>query len=200
MNENLLLIFTRNPELGKVKTRLAKTVGNKKALEIYKFLLNKTKEISINTNSDKAVFYSVKVRENDIWDKNYYQKYQQEGKDLGERMLNAFKTSFLKGYKKVIIIGSDLYDLTSNQINEAFEKLNSHDFVIGPAKDGGYYLLGMKSLEPKIFKNKNWGSSSVRKETIDNLKEKSIFSLTELNDIDIYEDIEEHPAFQKFLI
>lgn len=200
MIENLLLIFTRNPELGKVKTRLAKTIGNEKALEIYKFLLNKTKEISINTNSDKAVFYSVKIRENDIWGKNYYQKYQQEGKDLGERMLNAFKTSFLKGYKKVIIIGSDLYDLTSNQINEAFEKLNSHDFVIGPAKDGGYYLLGMKSLEPKIFKNKNWGSSSVRKETIDDLKEKSIFSLTELNDIDIYEDIEEHPAFEKFLI
>ena len=73
--ENLLLIFTRNPELGKVKTRLAKTVGDETALKIYKFLLQKTRDISSKVTSDKAVYYSVKIRNNDIWDTNSYQKF-----------------------------------------------------------------------------------------------------------------------------
>ena len=78
-NKNLLLIFTRNPGLGKAKTRLAKTGGDETALEIYKFLLEKTKDISSKVNVDKAVYYSVKIRENDIWDANIFQKHQQVG-------------------------------------------------------------------------------------------------------------------------
>ena len=76
-HKNLLLIFTRNPELGKSKTRLAKTIGDQTALEIYKFLLKRTQEIAVKVNADKAVYYSVKVRNNDIWDSSIYQKYQQ---------------------------------------------------------------------------------------------------------------------------
>ena len=116
MNKNLLLIFTRNPELGKVKTRLAKTVGNETALEIYKYLLQKTRDISLQVSSDREVYYSVKIRSNDIWDSKNYQKNQQVGEDLGIRMQNAFKNGFDAGYKKVVIIGSDLYDLTSENI------------------------------------------------------------------------------------
>lgn len=199
MSKNLVLIFTRNPELGKVKTRLAKSLGNETALDIYKFLLNKTKEVTHNLNCDKAVYYSVKVRKNDIWNENTYQKHQQEGCDLGIRMQNAFKNSLDAGYEKVIIVGSDLYDLTPNHINEAFNKLDTNDVVIGPAEDGGYYLLGMKTLQPNIFENKDWGTSSVRKDTMKNLQEVSVHLLDELNDIDVIEDIENHPAFTHFL-
>ena len=198
-NQNLLLIFTRNPELGKVKTRLAKTVGNETALEIYTFLLEKTRDVSSKVTSDKAVYYSVKIRENDIWSKKIYQKHQQFGEDLGIRMENAFKNSFESGYKKVIIIGSDLYDLTSENVEKAFTELDNNDLVIGPANDGGYYLLGMKKLHPKIFKNKNWGTSSVKKDTLKDLKDKKVFLLNELNDVDVFEDIEHHTAFSKFL-
>ena len=199
MSKNLLLIFTRNPELGKVKTRLAKSIGNKNALDIYNLLLNKTKEITQNTTCDKAVYYSIKVRENDIWEASIYQKHQQEGKDLGVRMQNAFKKSFTTGYQKVIIIGSDLFDLTENHIHDAFEKLETNDVVIGPAEDGGYYLLGMKKLEPHIFENKDWGTSSVREETLKDLQKVNVHLLEELNDIDVIEDIENHPAFENFL-
>lgn len=199
MTKNLLLIFTRNPELGKAKTRLAKTVGDETALEIYKFLLKKTNEISSNVNADKAVYYSVKVRENDIWDASIYQKHLQKGEDLGIRMLNAFKNGFDEGYKKIIIIGSDLFDLTPNHIEQAFSYLDSNDVVIGPAKDGGYYLLGLTKLHEQIFKNKDWGTSSVRKDTLKDLKENTIHLLEELNDIDIFEDIKDHKAFQHFL-
>jgi rSAM/selenodomain-associated transferase 1 len=199
MNKNLLLIFTRNPELGKVKTRLAKTVGDETALEIYKFLLQKTREISLKVTSDTAVYYSVKVRSNDLWDSENYQKHQQVGEDLGIRMLNAFKDSFGAGYKKVVIIGSDLYDLTSENIEKAFTELDDNDVVLGPAKDGGYYLLGMNSLHSKIFKDKNWGTETVRKDTLADLKDKKVHLLKELNDIDVFEDIKDHPSFQQFL-
>ncbi|MEE9407543.1 MAG: TIGR04282 family arsenosugar biosynthesis glycosyltransferase [Polaribacter sp.] len=199
MNKNLLLIFTRNPELGKAKTRLAKTVGDETALEIYKFLLQKTRDASSKVTSDKAVYYSVKIRTHDIWDGTIYQKHQQVGEDLGIRMLNAFKNGYNAGYEKVIIIGSDLYDLTTQNIENAFHQLDTNDLVIGPAEDGGYYLLGMNSLEENIFKNKDWGTATVRKDTLADLQDKKVHLLKELNDVDVFEDIEHHPAFQQFL-
>ena len=199
MPKNLLLVFTRNPELGKVKTRLAKTVGNATALKIYIFLLERTRDISVKVSADKAVYYSVKVRENDIWDASIFQKHQQVGEDLGIRMLHAFKNGFKAGYEKVMIIGSDLYDLTAETIENAFIALENNEVVIGPAEDGGYYLLGMNSLEEKVFKNKEWGTETVRKDTLEDLKDKKVFLLGELNDVDVFEDIEHHPAFQIFL-
>jgi rSAM/selenodomain-associated transferase 1 len=200
MNKNLLLIFTRNPELGKAKTRLAKTVGDETALEIYKFLLKKTRDISSKVTSDKAVYYSVKIRENDIWNENTFQKHQQVGEDLGFRMLNAFKNGFEAGYEKVMIIGSDLYDLTSENIENAFNELNNNDLVIGPAEDGGYYLLGMNSLHSTIFKNKNWGTETVREDTLSDLKDKKVKLLEFKNDIDIYEDIVNIPEIMSTFI
>jgi hypothetical protein len=196
MPKKLLLVFTRNPELGKVKTRLAKKVGAETALKIYTFLLERTRDIAAKVASDKAVYYSVKIRENDIWDATIFQKHQQFGEDLGLRMLHAFKNGFKAGYEKVMIIGSDLYDLTAETIENAFIALENNEVVIGPAEDGGYYLLGMNSLEEKVFKNKNWGTETVRKDTLEDLKDKKVFLLGELNDVDVFEDIEHHPAFQ----
>ncbi|MDB4241954.1 TIGR04282 family arsenosugar biosynthesis glycosyltransferase [Polaribacter sp.] len=199
MSKNLLLIFTRNPELGKVKTRLAKTIGAEKALAIYKFLLAHTKKVTENIACDKAVYYSVKVREDDLWNGEIYQKKQQLGEDLGIRMQNAFQDAFTNGYEKVLIVGSDLIDLSEEIIEKGFLQLASNDVVIGPAEDGGYYLLGMKSVHPNVFKNKNWGTSTVREETLNDLKDKKVHLLNELNDADVLDDIKEHPAFQHFL-
>ncbi|MBU3010658.1 TIGR04282 family arsenosugar biosynthesis glycosyltransferase [Polaribacter vadi] len=200
MSKNLLLIFTRNPELGKAKTRLAKTVGDETALEIYKFLLQKTRDVSLQVNADKAVYYSVKVRENDIWDAKIYQKHQQFGEDLGIRMLNAFKNGFDLGYEKVMIIGSDLYNLSSENIDNAFLQLDNNDVVIGPAEDGGYYLLGMNALQEKVFKNKSWGTETVRKDTLLDLKNKKVKLLAFKNDIDVYEDIIDIPEIMSKFI
>ncbi len=191
--QNLIIIFTRNPELGKVKTRLAITIGDESALNIYKFLLSHTEKMIRNIDSDKAVYYSVKVRSTDIWDKTIYQKHQQKGEDLGIRMHNAFQDALSKGYKKVVIVGSDLYDLNTEDIKQAFVQLDKHDVVIGPAEDGGYYLLGMKSLHSKVFKNKKWGTSSVLKDTLADLSNKVVKLLDEKNDIDTWEDIKDIP-------
>ena len=198
-HKNLLIIFTRNPILGKVKTRLAKTVGDKTALDIYTFLLKKTKEITLDTPCDKLVYYSEKLIKNDIWNCNSFRKEVQSGEDLGAKMKNSFYDAFENNYRKVVLIGSDIYDLESYHINEAFKKLDTNDVVMGPALDGGYYLIGLKKMHPKIFDNKRWGSSTVRKDTLKNLEKVDVHLLPVLNDVDVIEDIEHHPAFTKFL-
>lgn len=199
LNKNLLLIFTRNPELGKCKTRLAAKTGDKIALDIYKFLLNHTVAITQNLNADKQVHYSVAIRDNDIWSNNIYHKKLQNGKDLGSRMMNAFKQGFADGYKNIIIIGSDLFDITTTDLENAFDHLLKNDFVVGPATDGGYYLLGMKKLNSSVFKNKDWGTNTVLKDTLKNLKDEKIKLLEAKNDVDYYEDIKDIDAFKPFL-
>ncbi|WP_282069156.1 TIGR04282 family arsenosugar biosynthesis glycosyltransferase [Olleya namhaensis] len=199
MHKNLIITFTRNPELGKVKTRLAKTIGEASALAIYIKLLEHTESVLRNIDSDKAVYYSVKIRENDLWDSNIYQKHQQFGDDLGIRMQNAFKAGFDAGYSKIVIVGSDLHDLQPKHITQAFDALDTSDVTIGPAEDGGYYLLGMKTLYKDVFENKNWGTESVFDDTIKNLKNESVFLLEQLNDVDTYEDIENNHTLKALI-
>ncbi|MGB5361646.1 MAG: TIGR04282 family arsenosugar biosynthesis glycosyltransferase [Eudoraea sp.] len=197
--DRLLLIFTRNPKLGKCKTRLAAVIGDQAALDIYMILLRHTAEITKDLNCSKEVYYSEEISENDLWDKDNYAKQLQEGNDLGERMYNAFKSGFQKGYKKIIIIGSDIYDLNSETIEAGFNSLENSDFVIGPAADGGYYLIGMKTLNHEIFLNKNWGTETVLEDTLSNLTHKEIQLLQIKNDIDVYEDLKEFDVFQSFV-
>ncbi|GAA3521088.1 TIGR04282 family arsenosugar biosynthesis glycosyltransferase [Aquimarina addita] len=197
--ENLLLIFTRNPELGKCKTRLAATIGDQKALDIYTFLLQHTVAITENLTVTKEVHYSVKVRDQDLWNTSIYNKKQQQGDDLGERMQHAFANGFKAGYKNIIIIGSDMYDLNQKDLENAFNTLQTSEYVIGPAEDGGYYLLGMKSLRASVFANKKWGTSTVLQDTLRDLSDAHVKLLPEKNDIDYYEDIKDIPDFQQFL-
>ncbi|TDD95546.1 TIGR04282 family arsenosugar biosynthesis glycosyltransferase [Flavobacterium cellulosilyticum] len=190
MKTNVLIIFTRNPQLGKVKTRLAKTIGNEKALEVYKDLLFHTMTETQNLVCDKFVFYDEDIDINDIWSGALYEKRMQFGADLGAKMHNAFQTLFDLGYQNCIIVGSDLFDLRANHINEAFHKLERNDVVIGPAEDGGYYLLGLKKVIPSIFENKNWGTSTVLSSTLKDLVNHKIEFTETLNDIDTFEDLE----------
>lgn len=198
-SNNLLLIFTRNPELGKGKRRLAATVGDESALNIYQFLLNHTVKITSNLYAEKLVYYSEEIWENDIWDNKRFGKKLQIGIDLGARMANAFQEGFQNEFQKIIVIGSDMFDLSQEDIEQAFKSLEKNDFVVGPAEDGGYYLLGMKNYMPELFKNKKWGTDTVLKETLTDLKDRKTALLETRNDVDYYEDIKDIEAFQPFL-
>lgn len=198
-NTTLLMTFTRNPELGKVKTRLAKGIGEKAALEVYIKLLEHTENVLRKINTDKCIWYSVSVRENDLWKDTSYQKKKQIGTDLGARMLHAFQDAFDNNYEKVIIIGSDLYDLQPKHIEEAMQALDTNDVVIGPAQDGGYYLLGMKTLHEKAFAPKNWGTETVLADTLNDLDTQKIHLLETLNDIDHAEDLVPYDTFKHYL-
>ena len=197
MNKNLIIVFVRTPELGKVKTRLAKSIGDVSALTIYKLLLKHTATVLHDLRFDKVVYYSEKVEENDFWEARLFEKKLQKGADLGERMQHAFETAFEQGYQKVLIIGSDLFDLKSIHITTAFEALENHDLTIGPSLDGGYYLLGMKELYPAVFKNKKWGTDSILGNTLKDLQQQNVKLLEALNDIDTFEDLQQQPELLK---
>lgn len=198
-SKKALIIFTRNPKLGQCKTRLAKTIGDEAALKIYTYLLQHTSTVALSVKADKYVFYSESIENNDLWDDTIFRKKLQFGSDLGSRMENAFLDLFRIGYEKVMIIGSDLLDLNQQIIDNAFEQLAEHDVVIGPAKDGGYYLLGMKMMYENIFKNKTWGAESVLAETLKDLLDYDIELLKELNDIDTFEDMKDYKQLERFL-
>lgn len=161
MTKNALIIFAKNPVEGQVKTRLAKTMGNIIAVAVYKQLLQHTFTITKNLAVDKFVFYGDCINNNDLWLNNLYQKQQQQGIDLGERMRNAFESVLNLGYDKVIIIGSDCYELSQQILLDAFDELIISNAVIGPCYDGGYYLLGIKQLIPELFDNIPWSTDEV---------------------------------------
>jgi rSAM/selenodomain-associated transferase 1 len=189
--ENGLIIFVRNQQKGKVKSRLAQSIGDDKALEVYKYLLQFTRDITHSVNCNHFVFYSSYVHVQDMFDDDYFSKHVQEGEDLGERMMNAFKKVFELGCKKVCIIGSDCNELTPDIFEQAFEKLGSNDVVVGPSADGGFYLLGMNQLQENIFKGKDWGTSTVLDDTLTSIDSAGVSHslLPQLNDIDTIEDL-----------
>lgn len=191
--EKLLLIFIKNPEKGKVKTRLAETIDDKKALEVYHRLLSITKRETVSLNSDRQVWYSRYVDKDDIWENGEYEKRLQKGRNLGERMREAFRQAFVDGYEKAVIIGSDCAELTREIIQRAFSKLEDSDVVIGPSEDGGYYLLGMKSFHPELFADIEWSTSSVFTQTVKRAENLglSLHVLLMLNDIDTEEDLDQ---------
>lgn len=186
-----LLVFIRNPELGKVKTRVAAKTGDQKALEIYELLLQKTFHICSQLTEIKViVYYSDFIDTKDNWNNDIFEKRLQVGKNLGERMAKAFQDNLVEA-DKVVLIGSDCPYLTSNIIEHTFELLAENDVVFGPATDGGYYLLGMKSFNSSLFENISWSTSDVLKQSLAQIPElKTAFTL-ELNDIDTIEDYQQ---------
>lgn len=192
MKKDKLIIFVKNPILGKVKTRLAADIGDESALEAYKMLLQHTYQVALNCNVSISVYYADFVNEDDLW--NEFDKKLQVQEDLGSRMFNAFKNEFNNKFERIIIIGSDSLDISSKIILDGFKALNKKDIVIGPAQDGGYYLIGSKKLIPEIFKNKKWSTDSVFIDTIEDINTLKLnhFCLETLYDIDNKADLDKY--------
>ena len=188
-----LILFVRKPEKGKVKTRIAATAGDDFALNIYNKLLQHTHHITNTLSCDKYVFYAGAIVETDMW-RTGYNKLAQADTDLGNRMKKAFAQLFKKGYQRVCIIGSDCYELTKEIIELAFEKLHTHDAVIGPAHDGGYYLLGMKDELKDVFQDIEWSTEKVLEQTMAQLAflNHSFVLLPMLHDVDTIDDVPTH--------
>ncbi len=188
MNPNALIIFIRNPFLGKVKTRLAHSLGAEQALTIYTKLLKITREQSILVNAQCYLYYSDHI-EQDAWSENTFIKRVQFGEDLGARMANAFN-EVLQTHSKAIIIGSDCPYITGQIIDHSFHLLSNNDVILGPAKDGGYYLLGMKSTSPSLFVSMPWSESNLYEKTIEKLNQLNYTytSLSKMEDIDTEEE------------
>lgn len=187
---DILLIFIRNPQLGKVKTRLARTAGDVEALRIYRILLERTRRAALGVQVERWLCYSDFIEKEDDWPEADFSKKMQAGGDLGERMEQAFRKAFEAGAKKVVIIGSDCPELTGQVLQSAFDQLDEFELVLGPVPDGGYYLLGMKELEPSVFRDIEWSTSEVRARTLEKITAagKSCSLLPSLPDVDTEED------------
>lgn len=185
-----LIIFLKHPQLGLCKTRLAKTIGDINALKIYQKLLQHTHHITQNLPVQKYLYFD-KPSDNPLnWAGNYKIEYQNQG-NLGSKMEQAFAEVFNRQHYPVIIIGTDCMELSTQIINDAYRQLNYYDVVIGPAKDGGYYLLGLNNPTPQIFKNIEWSSHTVLSDTIKTVQNLglSYCFMPLLSDVDVEEDL-----------
>ncbi|XDD45618.1 TIGR04282 family arsenosugar biosynthesis glycosyltransferase [Leptospira sp. WS39.C2] len=190
MEVRKLIIFAKQPRFGQVKTRLAKSIGDTHALEVYQTLLSLTGSITKNLNAQKIVYWDeIPLTPNSCF-KEEFQNMEQTTGDLGKKMEVAFQTEFDQSNCKTLIIGTDCPYLTDKIFEDAYLALDHSDFVIGPATDGGYYLLGMKKFNPIVFQNIHWSTETVLSETIRKIIENH-FTYTliqELNDIDTEND------------
>lgn len=163
MTEKELIIFVKKTEAGKVKTRLASEIGDKKALEVYLHLLQITKKVADESLLPYTVWYHDGVENADLW--SPAPKAQQADGDLGVKMKLALAKT-LKNTQKACLIGSDCPQLTAPILHAAFEALEKVAIVLGPAQDGGYYLIGMKEEIPEIFENIEWSTPEVFRSTL----------------------------------
>lgn len=193
MTKKAIIVFVKNPEPGKVKTRLAKDIGDAAAVEVYHKLLRHTHDVLVPVDAGKFIFYAEEINRVDLWETNSFYKQLQQGNDLGERMQHAFLFLFELGYEHVLIIGSDCPQLSTRHLNHAFELLETHDVCIGPVDDGGYYLLGLRAVHPPFFSNKAWSTETVFSSTTADAKEAGLTVATteQLRDVDTLNDWQE---------
>jgi rSAM/selenodomain-associated transferase 1 len=179
ITDNHLLIFAREPVLGRVKTRLAADIGPAAALATYRELLALTAAAVQAAQVPATVWLAEAPAEHALglvaaenlaaarpeWPGLPW-RVQPAAGALGERMAHAFAEAFAAGAGRVVIIGTDCPGLTADFLRQAFAQLATHDLVIGPATDGGYYLLGMNELQPSLFTNKQWSTATVLPATL----------------------------------
>ncbi|MEW6214828.1 MAG: TIGR04282 family arsenosugar biosynthesis glycosyltransferase [Nitrospirota bacterium] len=198
-----MFLFTKVPEKGKVKTRLSTHFKNDEiTLNLYKcFVADLIENLKVGKYTLVIAFYPAKLEDKVIsWLGVEHSYTPQVGRHLGKRMENVFREAFLKGFSEVLVIGSDIPDLTPSVIDKAFNALRNHDAVIGPCVDGGYYLIGFKkkTFLPYIFRNIQWSTEEVFRKTMTVFSRHGykVHMLPELRDIDI-DRIEDLRAFYK---
>ncbi|OZH52067.1 hypothetical protein AFK68_26790 [Hydrocoleum sp. CS-953] len=197
MNNEQLIIFSRYPEPGKTKTRLIPALGEEGAANLQRKMTETTLIKAKKLLNRMSLSIEIRFAGGNLQlMKNWLGsdlKYQEQGTgDLGERITRAFESAFNRGMKSVVIIGIDCPSLTPEIMLQAFGKLTQSDVIIGPATDGGYYLIGIKKIIPELFQGINWGTSVVLSQTVAIARKinLAIDYLPKLSDIDRPEDLE----------
>lgn len=194
MVENLLIVFVKHPQAGKVKTRLAREVGDQAALTVYRELLSRTRKATFGVSEvERRIYFDRPPASDSLWNSPHFRGYVQEGKDLGQRMHHATEQGFKDGFKRVVIIGSDCPSINAGLLSEAFRILRQKDAALGPANDGGYYLLGLTRPLPPLFRHKEWSTETVLHHSIRDLQQNGFAYqlLDEQIDIDSLEDLKQ---------
>lgn len=190
-----LIIFAKEPVKNKAKTRLSAHLSGPQRLRLYKAFLKDTLDMVKDIQCDQKII----AYDADTKDPRYlrgiapsFAFYRQEGKDLGRKMHNAFKFAARNRASKIVIIGSDSPTLPAGYIEKAFQKLDRNDIIVGPSRDGGYYLIGLKKPCQGLFRGIKWSSDEVLEETLKSAKglKKKMALLNKWYDIDKSEDLD----------
>jgi len=196
MTKDKLIVFTRYPEPGRTKTRLIRTLGTEGAADLHRQMVERAMRTACEAGTRNKTDIEICFTGSDEqtmreWLGADLRYDLQVGHDLGSRMANAFQRGFNEGRRRVVLIGTDCPELTSEVLDMAFALLAQHDVVIGPAYDGGYYLIGMACAFPQVFKAIPWGTAKVLQATLNILKVEGIsWTLTRrLNDVDTAADL-----------
>ncbi|MEW5745570.1 MAG: TIGR04282 family arsenosugar biosynthesis glycosyltransferase [Nitrospirota bacterium] len=203
MHKRCLLLFVKSPEKGTVKSRLAKDLGEDAALDLYRcFVLDLLQTLKGGEYAFSICYHPPEAGDAvEQWLGSSYASMPQRGNDLGERMRSAFEEVFAAGFSAAVIMGSDIPDLPHALIDEAFSSLESADSVIGPAVDGGYYLIGFRrdAFLPDIFENMPWSTDTVYEETMAVLERNhaDVHVLPAWRDIDTLDDVKDLLARNK---
>jgi hypothetical protein len=188
-----VLVFVRAPEAGRVKTRLAAEIGGEAALRVYVRLAEHALEQARAAGAEVRVHYTPADAGERVqaWLGPGAAYLPQAEGDLGERMRDAFDAAFAAGFRRVVIIGSDLPDLSAELLRRAFALLDAGEAVLGPARDGGYWLLGLRRPVPEVFRGIAWSTAEVFAETVARLRAEGIEPalLEVLSDVDEAADL-----------
>ncbi len=193
--KQVVLLFMKAPIRGQVKTRLAVDIGEEAALDLYKHFIFDILATVEQAGYAVRVFFFPPEGKAALSDLLPHQHYlvPQQGEDLGAKMKNAFACIFAEGFSSAVLIGSDIPDLSAAIIHEAFSSLKLNDAVIGPATDGGYYLIGFRkeTFSPDVFRGMSWGTHRVLSDTLAVLKNAlhRFHLVPRWNDIDTLEDL-----------
>lgn len=201
LEDAVLLVFARAPRPGQVKTRLIPHVGAERAAAIYRDLLTGTLQTALHAGFATVQLWLAGERHpyfDNIANRVALEIYQQQGADLGDRMQHAFARA-LKRYRAAILIGSDCPALTVGDLKQARHALRKNDIVLGPARDGGYYLIGLCKNSSMLFKGIAWGEASVLSETRARIKALGwqLSLLTERWDVDDLKSMRDYLALKE---
>ena len=190
-----VIVFVRAPILGKVKTRLAKVLDPRTVLDLYRCFVADVLAILASSGFQIVICFHPRDADQDIvdWLGDQYPYFPQQGLDLGDRMAKAFEYVFKHGCRQALLLGTDFPDLPRNVIHQAFDGLDHYGAAIGPANDGGYYLIGFerRNFQPTVFDKMPWGTDQVYAETVKRFSglENLPLVLPRWRDIDEYEDL-----------
>jgi len=193
-----LIAFIKSPLPGKVKTRLAAGIGEQQALICYQKMLEHLQNTLLTVSAIKKVYGTGKHGAEE-WSPFHFTYHVQQGADIGERMGNAMESSFAEGAEKVVLVGGDCPGVYPALFDRAFQLLATHDLVLGPAFDGGYYLIGLRRPSPKLFEGIAWSTETVLSQTLHKASALGLrYTLVDrLHDVDTVEDLQHYPWLLK---
>lgn len=190
-NDNAILFFVKYPTPGAVKTRLAKSIGQQTAARVYRQLADNNFDVlRNNTQADVIVVFdpTENASQFEEWLAGAAGYVPQQGVSLGDRLIHAFQWAFDQGYRQVVVFGSDTLGLTTEIVAHSFDALKEAQVVVGPANDGGYYLIGLRESQPQLFENIDWSTSHVLSQTQDIIKQLNLKACL-LHSLDDFDEI-----------